>query len=438
MRLFISSSIPRAADIFALRGRAFRFAFGALVGLMAAAEQTAPALAETVTLRVWDTFSDAKRDEGMTALISAFEAANPDIRVERDIQTPDDMRPIIQTALSSGTGPDVFYYDTGPGFAGVLAKAGLLLPLDDAYASQGWDHIYAWTKERTTFDGHVYGIANEVEFYGAFYNRDLFDRLGLKPPKTYAEFLDICKALKAEGQIPVAFADQGGWPAYHLFSIYANNFAGKDKMEDLLFGSGNWADPVVVSAIKAFFVDMNEAGYLIPNANAVGYDDAQNLFAAGRAGMHISGTWAISSLVEKQIPFQVGWFFVPAPQGDALPPAGLGSGYFISAATKHPKEAVAFLDFLFDPKNGRTWTETMLVMPPYDVDTSGFQLPDLFRTVIDSVAGVTMGFNIDVLTPARFNTVMSDGFQAVLLGQKTPEQQAQDLKAAFQEARTNN
>ena len=31
------------------------------------------------------------------------------------------MRPTIQAALNSGSGPDVFYYDTGPGFAGVLA-----------------------------------------------------------------------------------------------------------------------------------------------------------------------------------------------------------------------------------------------------------------------------------------------------------------------------
>ena len=53
----------------------------------------------------------------------------------RDVQSTDDMRAIIQTALNSDTCPDVVYYDTGPGFAGVLADAGLLRPLDDLYAS---------------------------------------------------------------------------------------------------------------------------------------------------------------------------------------------------------------------------------------------------------------------------------------------------------------
>ena len=51
------------------------------------------------------------------------------------MQSTDDMRAIIQTALNSDTGPDFVYYDTVPGFAGVLADAGLLRPLDDLYAS---------------------------------------------------------------------------------------------------------------------------------------------------------------------------------------------------------------------------------------------------------------------------------------------------------------
>jgi len=387
---------------------------------------------EQVTLRVWDTFSDGNQDQGMTALVDAFEAANPNITIERDVQSANDMRPIIQTALASGTGPDIFYFDTGPGFAGVLAKAGLLLPLDDAYASGDWDHIYAWTRERTKFGDHIYGIANEIEFYGAYYNMALFDELGLSVPQTYQAFLDVCQKLKDAGKIPVAFADQGGWPAFHLFSVWANNYTGKAKMEDLLFNGGDWNDPKIVAAIQSFFVDMNKAGYLIPNTTAVSYDDAVNLYASGQAGMHISGSWAINSIIEKQPPFETGWFFVPSPDGTPVPPAGLGSGYFISSATKHPDEAKAFLDFLFDPANAKTWVETMLLIPPYDVDTASYNLPPLFSTVVEASSKLDMGLNIDVLTPGTFNSMMSDGFQAVLLGQKTPEQQASDLETAME------
>ncbi len=46
----------------------------------------------------------------------------------------------------------------------------------------------------------------------------------------------------------------------------------------------------------------------------------------------------------------------------------------------------------------------------------------------------SMGYNIDVLTPANYNKVMWDGFAGVLAGAKTAEQQMLDLEAAMQEA----
>ena len=402
-----------------------------LFTLVVAAFITLTVAQDTVTLRVWDTFSDAAQDEGMNALIAAFEEANPNIKIERDVQAVDSMRPIIQTSLASGTGPDVFYYDTGVGFAGVLADAGLLLPLDDAYATQGWEHIYPWTKERTNFGGKVYGVGNAVEFLGAYYNMDMFEELGLTVPTTYEEFLAVCEALKAAGKVPVSFGDSDGWPAFHMFSIWTNNLAGKEKMDELLFNNGSWEDPIVVEAIQKFFVDMNTAGYLIPTPTAVNYDDSVTLFTSGQAGIMITGTWLISTVVE-QAAFEPGWFFVPNPNGsDPLPPAGLGSGYFVSANSEHPEESIAFLDFLFDPANANIWAEQMNIVPPYAVDMSSFEVPALYSFAVEALATVPMGYNIDVITPEAFNTAMLDGFQAVLLGDKTPEQQAADLQAAI-------
>jgi raffinose/stachyose/melibiose transport system substrate-binding protein len=398
---------------------------GAVAGLPAIARS-----AEPITLRLWDQFTDENADAGMKVLITGFEKANPGIRIQRDVQQTEDMRPIVQTALASGTGPDIIYYDTGPGYGKVLADAGLLLPLDDAYAAGTFSHVYDWTKARTTYGGKVYGVANELETYWAYYNVDMFKQLKLEVPKTYPDFLKVCAAIKKAGTIPVAFADQGGWPAYHLFSVYLNNLAGKAKMEDLLLGTGSWDIPPVVEAIKTFFVDMNKAGYLIPDCTAVKYDDAINLFNAGQAAMHISGTWAIGQ-IEGKGSFDVGWFFVPKPDGGALPPAGLGSGYFVSSKTQHQEAAIKFLGYLFDPANARVWMEQMLMIPPYKVDASGFKLPTLVKAAIDAIANHEMGYNIDVMTPDKFNTAMNDGFQAVLIGQKSPEQQAKDLQAAM-------
>ena len=386
-----------------------------------------PAMAQDVTLRVWDSFTE--NSEGMDAIVAAFEAANPAIDVERDVQSTEDMRAIIQTALNSGTGPDVFQYDTGPGFAGVLARGGLLRPLDDLYASGALDAVLPWTKERVTFDGKLWGIGNQIDFVTVYYNKDLFEENGIAVPQTYEEFTAACEALKGAGVAPIAFGNAAGWPAFHTFSAFANNMVPQDQLMAMVGGTQSWDDPAVTGAIQAAFVDLQENGCYNPSVNAVSYDDANALFMASQAGMTLTGSWMINTF--KDNPFETGFFFLPAPSGmTTMPPAGLGGGYFISAATEHPEEAEAFLKFLFDPANAKLWVEGMSVIPSYSLEGTDAQMSPLLQEAVAALGGDAMGVNIDVLTPEAFNTTMLDGFQAVLGGERTAAEQATALQGS--------
>ena len=75
----------------------------------------------------------------------------------------------------------------------------------------------------------------------------------------------------------------------------------------------------------------------------------------------------------------------------------------------------------------------MSVLPPYEVDTTTLEVPGLLEFALAALADVDMGFNIDVLTPDKFNTTMSDGFQAVIGGSRTAEEQAAALQGAMTE-----
>src|SRR5829696_1896971 len=101
--------------------------------------------------------------------IKNFESQNEGITIKLDVMPNDNLRTVLQTQLRSGKGPDVFGYDTGPGFAGALAKAGLLHDLTDAYQRYNWP-IYDFAKQRVTFDGKLVGIPNAMETVGLFYN----------------------------------------------------------------------------------------------------------------------------------------------------------------------------------------------------------------------------------------------------------------------------
>jgi raffinose/stachyose/melibiose transport system substrate-binding protein len=401
----------------------------------APAEPTAaPAPAtETITLRLWDTFTDEAQSAGMEKMIAKFQETHPNVVFERDAQSVDDMRPVIQTALGAGNGPDIFYYDTGPGYAGVLAETGLILPLDDAYAANGWnDRIYGWTKDRVTYGGKAYGIGNELEFIGVYYNKKIFAELGVSEPKTYEEFLAICEKAKAAGYTPLAFADGPQWPAYHQFSILANNIAGKEKLDSVLFGDGSWDDPAFAKAIQLFFVDMNKAGYFLEDTTAISYEDGNAVFYAGQAAMHMTGTWLISE-VTSSMEDEVGFFFFPSVDGNpVLPPGGMGSGYFVNAKTAHPDVAIEFLNFMFSEEGGKIWLEDVAVIPPLKLDTADLTLDPLLKFAIAALSEVQLGYNIDVLAGDEFNAAQGSGFQAVLLGQKTPEELLKELQTAWE------
>ncbi len=384
----------------------------------------------------WDQFGEEAT--AVDEMVANFNKTHPDIEVKRESQP--NMRDILKTALDAGTGPDIMYYDTGPGFAGVLARAGLLLPLDDAYVQYGWDkRIFKWARERTVFDGKTYGIGHELEFIGTFYNKRIFEEQGLSEPKTHEDFLGICEKLKGAGLIPIAFADQNKWPAGHMFSVFSGNIAGKDKLAAAISGEVPWNDPDFVEAIQIFFVDMNKAGYLIPDVNAVTYDDANMLFYSGKAATNITGTWMVEDYTNPDVmPDPVGFFFYPSIHGKPIaPPAGLGSGYFISKATKYPDESMQFLDYLMSKEAAKYWIEGLAKIPPIEVNAADYQISDLMRFCIEALQqhAQEMSYNIDVLTPDNFNTMMFDGFQEVLAGTKTAQQQADDLEKAMQEAK---
>ncbi|MDE0462284.1 MAG: hypothetical protein OXH93_07745, partial [Caldilineaceae bacterium] len=65
-----------------------------------------------------------------------------------------------------------------------------------------------------------------------------------------------------------------------------------------------------------------------------------------------------------------------------------------------------------------------------------YSISDLLRFTIIEIQqnAESMGFNIDVLTPDNYNTMMFDGFQEVIGKVKTAQEQADDLEAAMQEA----
>ena len=367
--------------------------------------------------------------------VDGFQEENPKYTLEREAVPTEDQRSVIQTRLQSEDPPDVFSYDTGPGFGGVLADAGLLRSLEDAYKNNGWK-IYDWAKQRATYNGTVYGVPSQVEEVIVYYNKSLVPEV----PQTVDDLRAIADDLKGQDIIPFAFGDQEQWPGGHMFSIGASNMLGREGLDNILYGDGKWDVPEVVTAIDLLFRDFVESGYYPDGVNAITYDDANALFFSGKAAMLPTGTWLVSTLVESVQDFEVGIFPFPSIDGSSIsPPAGVGSGLFVAKNAKNPEGAIAFIDYLQQESTAKKEAELLNLIPAHPIDTGSLDVPGLFKQVLDDLSSQgqaqTFGYNIDVLAPQNFNDVMFTGFQEVLDGSRSAREQATALQEAWAQAK---
>lgn len=397
---------------------------------------------EPIELRVWDQFTSPTESENAQALYAAFMEQNPNITITSETFQTQQMQEVANTAIASGTGPDVIFYDAGPGFAGVLAEAGLLMPLDDYAEQYGWkERVAAPAVEATTLDGVFYGMPLQTDLIGMYSNQTLLSEAGLEVPTTLDELVAFCGAATEAGYIPIAFADQPGWPAYHQFSMTSNQMIGPEAMRALLFeNQGSWDTPEIVTAIEAFFVTLRDAGCFPEDPVAITYEDGNSLFYNGEALLHTTGSWLIGEIEEAMPDFEIGFQPFPEISGGVGPVwiSGVGSAWFITSASQNPDAAAAFIDFLFSQEAAETWIGGSRYFVPIDADLSNIELGPLNQMVIETLQnaeaeGVQFGYNVDVLAPPEFNDMMSSGFQAILVGDKTAEQQAADLQAAWVE-----
>jgi raffinose/stachyose/melibiose transport system substrate-binding protein len=367
--------------------------------------------------------------------VDGFEKQYPKYDMQREAIDPDDFRRVIKSRLQSDQPPDVFSCDTGPGFGGVLADAGLLYSLQRAYKDNGWD-IYEWAKQRATYNGTVYGVPDQVEEVIVYYNKNLVP----EEPQTVAELRQIAEELKGRERIPFAFGNQEQYPAGHLFSIGVSNVLGKDGLDDILYADGRWDTPDVAGVIDLFFRNFVASGYYPEGVNALTYDEANALFNSGKAAMNPTGTWLVSEIVQYVQDFEVGFFPFPSIDDSGIsPPAGVGDGWFVAKGAKNPEGAITFIDYLLEDSTARLVIEKLNTIPAHPVDTKGLDVPDLFKQVLGdfsrSPEAGSFGYNIDVLAPHNFNEVMYTGFQEVISGRRSPTEQAQALQEAWAEAK---
>jgi ABC-type glycerol-3-phosphate transport system substrate-binding protein len=91
-----------------------------------------------------------------------------------------------------------------------LLNGDLVRPLDDLIAKYGQD---LQPNQLIKVDGKTVAIAFDANSQHLFYRKDILDKAGVQPPKSYEDVLAAAKIIKDKGILdyPLAAADKPGW-----------------------------------------------------------------------------------------------------------------------------------------------------------------------------------------------------------------------------------
>ncbi|HEY3682031.1 MAG TPA: extracellular solute-binding protein [Streptosporangiaceae bacterium] len=401
------------------------------------------AKAGKVTLTVWDQEVRGGQDTRVKQLNDEFEKKYPNVTIKRVSRSFNDLQATLKLALSGNKPPDVVEANQGYGQMGEFVKAGMLTPLDAYAKAYGWDKRYAkslldlnrFTPDGKTFgSGNLYGASMDGEIVGVFYNKAKLAKIGAQPPATWADFQASLATAKSKGELPIALGNLDKYPAIHELGVVQAQAAGKQAVRNLVFGrGGSFADAPNVAAASTL-ADWVKKGYLTPNVNGAGYDDAWKKFATGGAGVYfIGGTWLAADMPKGAA--DLGFMTPPPAKAGGAPQTTGGESLPLAVTSKspHPDVSAAYIDFMTSPHAMDVGTRNGLlpVSKPPSAKPSGPIMPDVFaawQKVTDTDGLVPY---LDYTTP-DFADTLDTNLQKLLGGKATPDATMKALQADYQ------
>lgn len=342
--------------------------------------------AEPVVLRVGTGDSGA----GLTPhreIIARFEAENPDITVELEPVEGSDYYATLFAQIEQGNPPDLLQIgdDAVPRFVAAGALVALDEHLDGEYPLDPGIYLPG-VLGPGRWEGHQYLLPKDFSPLAVYYNKALFDQLGVPYPKsgwTWEEFLATAQALTRDSdgdgatdiwgvQLPAT------WPAG--FEYWAAAAGGTLVGPDGASFAGHLDSPQTTAALQ-FYADLYHRHKVAPPpADIAAFGGGNQEFAEGRAAMQLFGRWPqLNYRANEKIELGV----VGVPAGAERANILLWGGLGIAAQSKHQEAAWRFLRFYAGEEGAQVWKDWALPTVKSVTAAAGFD--------VDPIEGVWIG-----------------------------------------------
>lgn len=361
-----------------------------------------------VTLTVIGPWAGPEQEAFMPVL-KAFEEETG-IEVEYKVYRAEDLANLLPAQFAARRAPgDVIFM-----WASFIREYGKKGHIMDVSSVIDPDWYLAGALDPVQVGNRLYGAAYTAKVKpGFWYRKSLFKKYGLKPPKTWDEFLALLRTLRAVGfKTPIASGDGVGWPLSDVTEHFLITFGSPGLQKDLIEKKISWQSNTVRYAMEKL-VSLLKEGYF---SEPTEWTTILQQWWRGDYALYFMGSW-ITGMVDD--PSDLGVFSLPGAKGMVF-----GADYaFIPKYTKHPEEAKKLLAFLVSEKGqslqvaqgGHIATNKYVKLsayPPVDAEVAKLMegvelLPDLD----DSIGGAFQMAFWDQLKllwvrPERLDTVL--------------------------------
>jgi raffinose/stachyose/melibiose transport system substrate-binding protein len=382
--------------------------------------------AQDKVFRIWYYEDGNAMGESWAYAREEFQKTHPDVTVEFELKTFDQIQQTAQMVLNSSDAPDVMEINKGNATAGLYASQGLLTDLTDVAAERGWDELLSPSIQTTSrYDengimgsGPLYGVTNYGEFVMVYYNKDMFEENGLEVPTTLDEFNAVADAFVAKGITPIALGALDRWPVTQNFYELALYKADRDLINSyqLFQGDLDFHNEAFTSGAE-MLLEQVQKGYYNPDATGVSYDDANAAFVNGEYPMDLTGSWMFGAFTTSITDFEWGIFVMP---GKTLNTGSGGNLWVVPAGAQNKDLAYDFIDITLSPEAQTVLANAGGIPVAADLskieDEKILELNTAFSTLLENDG---LAFYPDWPAPGYMDTLGS-GLQDLITGAQDP------------------
>lgn len=394
-----------------------------------AEEQILPG--DDVTLTFFAGNGDVKFNEVVETLIAGFEAEYPMIDVVNVTPTASSFSEGLKSLDAVGEFPDIMEARDVP----MWARAGKIAEVNP--------ELLELVNNAPNYNGKYYCVPTKSDApLGFFYNKAYFAEKGFEEPKTYQEFIDLCEAIKADGQMaPIVVGAADIWHVGFSWMTWYINYVthtDPDFITHLYTGEAKWTDEYVVECFTKY-ADIYKKGYVEEGFMSTSDSQIASFLVTGKAAMFISGAHMVANIKDADPSFEFGWFPLYNENGELNTwggPSLNGWMYSVDCQADEDKNIAAelWIKFCLREDNYSNYLTTMSFLPVNDIQLDfGEHVNDMI-SVQKAADSVEVGWNSQwgvKEIPTAFRNFAYKIAQEWATGTKTIEQGLQEMQTEW-------